>query len=494
MPPFLHPGFALLTVDYWAGLISRFSTCSGEQGYFLICTSKTPVAWIQLLALFGGAIMILFERGRRRALALAVVSMMFILHFYFLLGIDYVLGRLHIIGYHYLYWTLFPLLFGVAVASIATIVRLGFNRRVSAVRWIPAAANSLIAITSLIIFANVISIRLPPVAGASVFGLPPIAHAHVRKGDIHRYLEEHIALAPGKEFRGYVALYLGADDGFVKRLYPSPDGAVTHDLYVAARALLQQQFGNMFQLTDLWNSNIPTLEDYGQWLTKQMFIFNGDLLARPTDRVDGTGVATHLYKFAPELLAVLGVRYIVSDGTLHSPGVTQVMDETSPAGTTLRLYEIKNANLGTFSPTKAVISDSYEDAVAQLEKSPDTVILLGSAALPTDLVPARQARLTVIKGGYHIAAESSAASILVLPVQFSHCWQLVGAPENNASIFRANIVQTGLYFQGAIDATLQFKLSLANSRCRAHDGGDMRKYFSKGRPKTLSSDDYTHRG
>ena len=28
IPPFLHPGMALLTLDYWAGLISRFSTCS----------------------------------------------------------------------------------------------------------------------------------------------------------------------------------------------------------------------------------------------------------------------------------------------------------------------------------------------------------------------------------------------------------------------------------------------------------------------------------
>jgi hypothetical protein len=87
----------------------------------------------------------------------------------------------------------------------------------------------------------------------------------------------------------------------------------------------------MFQLTDLWNSNIPTFEDYGQWLTKQMFVLNSDVLANPEDIVDPTSVATHLYKFAPEILAMLGVRYIVSDGNLDHPSVTEVLTETSPA-------------------------------------------------------------------------------------------------------------------------------------------------------------------
>jgi len=31
IPAFLRAGWALLTFDYWRGLISRFSTCDGEQ-------------------------------------------------------------------------------------------------------------------------------------------------------------------------------------------------------------------------------------------------------------------------------------------------------------------------------------------------------------------------------------------------------------------------------------------------------------------------------
>jgi hypothetical protein len=203
------------------------------------------------------------------------------------------------------------------------------------------------------------------------------------------------------------------------------------------------------------------------------------VLANPEDIVDQTGVATHLYKFAPEILAMLGVRYVVSDGTLDHPSVTEVLTETSPDETTLRLYEIRNANLGTLSPTRAVIADGYENAALSLEKmQPDTVVLLEHMTLPSDLVSADQAQLTAVKGGYHIAARSAGASLLILPVQFSHCWQLMAEQESKSSIFRANLVQTGIFFRNRIDAELRFGFGVMNSSCRRQDADDMYKYFS----------------
>jgi hypothetical protein len=505
IPAFLHPGMALLTLEYWAKLISRFSTCADHSGV-LICPSKTWVAWVQIAALIGGAVMIVFDKGRRRALAITVVIMIALLHFYFLLWLDKVLGRFGILGYHYIYWTLFPLIFAVAVAAIATIVRLRTASRPSVARWVPAVASTGISIVFLIIFVEVISVRQPRMAGTGLFGLPPIAHAQVRKGPIHQYLEKHISLTPGKAFEGYGGLHLTAQDGFVRKQFLSggdarvylgavhelqrrrhlTSTAMSHLMYVYARHVLSTQFGNMFQLTDLWNSNIPTLEDYGQWLTKQMFVLNSDVLANPEDIVDPTGVATHLYKFAPEILAMLGVRYIVSDGKLDHPSVTEVLTETSPAETTLRLYEIRNANLGNWSPTRVIIADGYDSAVSSLEKiRPDTVILLEPMALPSDLVPAHQVRLTAMKGGYRITARSAGASLLILPVQFSHCWQLKAEPGSEGSIFRANLVQTGILFRDKIDAELRFGLGLTNSNCRRQDAYDMYKYFSTPRSEQV---------
>ncbi len=480
-PPFLHPGMALLTLDYWAGLVSQFSVCSELHGVFFICPSMAPVGWVQIGALLGGAVMIVFDEGRRRALAITVVTMIAFLYFYFLISLDRVLGPLHIVSYPYLYWTLFPLVFGVAVAGIETIVRHGSRHHPAIGRWIPAVANSAIATALLILFVGVIYVRQPVFAGESVFGFRPIAHVPVGKGAIHQYLEKHIAVTPGEKFRGYAGLYLDPDDGFVSKSLPSSTGASAHQIYVHARELLAQQFGNMFQLTDLWNSNIPTIEDYGQWLTRQMFMFDRDLLAAPGDIVDLHGVATHLYRVSPDILAMLGVRYIVTDAALKSPLATEVLQEASAAGTVLRLYEILNANLGNLSPTKVIAADSYADAVSRLRdlRSRDTVVVLDATSLPSDPVPAQRADLTVIKGGYHVEARSSGTSLLVLPVQFSHCWQLVGKSTGKVGIFRANIVQTGLYFRGDLDVDLRFGFGLLNSSCRRQDGDDMRRNFSR---------------
>jgi CDP-diglyceride synthetase len=143
---------ALLTVDYWISLISRFTTCSAEQGQFLICTSKTPVAWFQIAALIGGSIMIAFDKGRRRALAITVLGMIVFLHFYFLIGMEYVLGPVHVLGAAYFYWPLFPFIFAVVVEASAMIVGFAFRKHAPIARWIPAFANTGIAIVGLVIF------------------------------------------------------------------------------------------------------------------------------------------------------------------------------------------------------------------------------------------------------------------------------------------------------------------------------------------------------
>jgi hypothetical protein len=70
-----------------------------------------------------------------------------------------------------------------------------------------------------------------------------------------------------------------------------------------------------------------------------------------------------------------------------------------------------------------------------------------------------------------------------LPVQFSHCWQLRAEPENKGSVFRANIVQTGIFFRDKIDADLRFGFGLMNSTCRRQDADDMYKHFTTSRSK-----------
>jgi hypothetical protein len=138
------------------------------------------------------------------------------------------------------------------------------------------------------------------------------------------------------------------------------------------------------------------------------------------------------------------------------------------------------------SPTRAIIADGYDNAASSLEKmQPDTVILLERTTLPLDLVSADQARLTAVKGGYHIAARSAGASLLILPVQFSNCWRLMAEQDGKSSVFRANLVQTGIFFRDKIDAELRFGFGMMNSSCRRQDADDMYKYFSSPRSQQV---------
>ena len=136
----------------------------------------------------------------------------------------------------------------------------------------------------------------------------------------------------------------------------TPDERMTYDAYVAARDILFDRFGNSFQMMDLWNSGIPTLEEYGQWVSKQMYYFNRDLLAQPQDELDplpGRHLSLSLPASAP---ACPGCPFRHRGWELTDPSIELVLSEAGKGGATVNLYEIKGANLGQFSPTQVIVA------------------------------------------------------------------------------------------------------------------------------------------
>jgi hypothetical protein len=56
-------------------------------------------------------------------------------------------------------------------------------------------------------------------------------------------------------------------------------------------------------------------------------------------------------------------------------------------------------------------------------------------------------------------------------VQFSHCLRVVNS--SPARLTRANLLQTLVSFEGALDARLEFHFGLfADNKCRLRDGQD----------------------
>jgi hypothetical protein len=91
--------------------------------------------------------------------------------------------------------------------------------------------------------------------------------------------------------------------------------------------------------------------------------------------------------------------------------------------------------------------------------------------VPPTNAKARNVAMTVELDGVHIRAVSDGPAHILLPVQFSHCLRVVnGSP---ARLTRANLLQTLVSFEGALDARLEFHFGLfADNKCRLRDGQD----------------------
>jgi hypothetical protein len=476
LPPMFHPGWLLLTVDFWTESFGAFSTAVCLNWYQLMCPSAS-IGWFEMATLAGAAFLVFAGSGAKRCYGLAVIALLMLLHLYALLSMRLVLGRVHLISMPYLMWAFFPLAPPAAVATAWFIASTLSGRRVWRSAWIPAVVSCVIAVAAIAIWVRVIKPTLPRAPGTKmVLGRVPIAHIPASEGPILHFLQNQIGLTPGAEFRGYATTFLGAPNGLVRHLTKTPVERMSFEVYVAGREILANHFGNSFQMMDLWNRGIPTLEEYGQSVSKQMHYFNRDLLAEPKDQVDPLQSSVLLYRFHPQLLRALGVRFVIADGSLTEPSTELVMSQSGNAGATMNLYEINGANVGQFSPTQVIWAADYSAAVRTLRAWDDfetRVLLLGHSWQQFQLVSASRSRLFALRGGYRLAASAPGTALLVLPVQFSHCWRIDHtARADMPRIFRVNIIQTGVLFKNDVDIRLHFAFDPWNAGCRLEDARD----------------------
>jgi hypothetical protein len=477
-PPIFHPRWRLLSPTYWQDLAASLPVCSSQMQ--LMCPSAI-IGWFEVAVLAGAVVLSLTASGAKRRYGLVIIILLVSIHLYALLSMQQVLGRLHTVSTPYLMWSFFPLAAPAAISAATSVATWVIGRRAASSAWLPAAGSCLVAIAAIAVWVRMIEPSLPRPPGRGLLvGRAPIAHTPVKRGPIIDYLQQHIGLAPGAEFRGYAATFLGAPDGLVRKATGAASERMTYEVYLAARDILFDRFGNSFQMMDLWNNDIPTLEEYGQWVSRQMYYFTRDLLAQKQDHVDPLQSSILLYRFQPLLLRALGVRFVIADGTLADPGLEPVMTETGKAGATINLHEIKGANLGQFSPTEAISAGDYVTAVAALREQRDfenrVVVSFGKA----DLVRASHSRLVAIKDGYRLTASAPGTALLVLPVQFSHCWDIEDSSNRPPpSLLRANIVQTGILFKNNVDVRLRFNFEPWSASCRLEDARDLTRFGFK---------------
>src|SRR5262249_52115782 len=86
------------------------------------------------------------------------------------------------------------------------------------------------------------------------------------------------------------------------------------------------------------------------------------------------------------------------------------------------------------------------------------------------LVEASTGKMFFERGAIRVQAESRGRSLLLLPVQYSHCLVL---SDVSASLLPANLIQTALLFRGTIDLRIHLGYGLFRPGCRNQDLADL---------------------
>ena len=216
---------------------------------------------------------------------------------------------------------------------------------------------------------------------------------------------------------------------------------------------------------------IPTFEEYGEWSSVQAHAFAARLLAPPGIRFHSNYLRAFVIE--ADILRALGARYVLTDAAKLAQPATLRASVRAPNAPSVYLFELHDVNLGTYSPLRFVTA-ATADAIAELIRENrdhlDQVAVL-SEEVPATAARARDVVITIERDGIRIRTASSGPAHILLPVQFSHCLVVVnGAP---VRLRRANLVQTLMSFDGAIDARIEFRFGLfADNKCRLRDGRD----------------------
>lgn len=468
---------------------SVFSACSRANE--LLCP-RFLVFWFHLGALVGAVLQVLRGPSRLRLLAAGFFAYVGLVHLYEI-GIQGHVLKPPVISAPYLVWSAYVFYAFFFVAGIGLLLPSRFpwlrrlrSRRPAALgagaRRAARAGLACVLVPGLAAYwwtKDIAPYQPPPPRHKSLLGvLGPGPAREPVVGPITRYLIEHASLRPGGYFHGYTVTYFGDPAGHIRQAvgYDTPNRS--WDVYVRARHYLEKHYGNRFQETDLWDFDIPTFEEYGQWVSRQAQAFATELFSAPGDA--GHPVFLRVYRLDLDLLPPLGVRFVISDVRLHQPEAALRAQETSATAGPIYLYELRAPNLGDYRPTRASPVGTFAEAVGAVRDrkgalKSDVIVFTD---LPGPFASARNVKFRIQRDGFRLAAESDGRSLLLLPVQFSRCLRPRAARPwvdlSTIRLLRGNAVQTLLLFEKRVDVRVRFKFGLlGEARCRQRDARDL---------------------
>jgi len=280
-------------------------------------------------------------------------------------------------------------------------------------------------------------------------------------------LAKQIALKPGEIFRGRVGTFTGL------RINGSVNWLTLHTTdYELIRRL-----GNDHRMVGLWYYDIPTLIEYNPLITPAFYLMTKNFLARRGDLQVRSAITVR--NINQRILRMMGVRFLITDAPIADfAQLRESIPEHAPP--LLYLYELDGVNVGQFSPRNAILRTNASDILTAMERSgfDPAIDIVVEDSLPKNLSPLANSRVTAEVGGLRISASSSGTSVILLPLEFSHCLEVkrISRAQSLPKLFRANLVLTGLLFDKKLDAVVSyFTGPFHNAACRLEDARDMQR-------------------
>jgi hypothetical protein len=354
-------------------------------------------------------------------------------------------------------WPLYAIFTAVAAHAIFSFAA-GYLARAKP-QWVAAIQPRWIVLPAVFVVAAVMVLRKPPTVSGYPF--PP------QVTPVVAILKDNIALdAADAAFKGRIMTVVPV----------KPDGGDAWLQQFTAAGDWARDAGNDEMTLGLWYYRIPTLFEYNQFLSPEFHALLRRALQRPP--IAHQRNITVLDHPDSRVLRLLGVRYVLMPRPDASLGTLRASEDRS--GVPWGLLELPQPNLATYSPTAVEVR---RDLPSILDFLVDDGVDLSQRAvapdpIPGPLTPARVSALSMAGKDLRVVAESDGRSLVVVPVEFSHCLALSEAhPGAQAppAILRVDGLLTGILFEHRLDAVLSFRISpLRNTTCRWHDYQDVK--------------------
>jgi hypothetical protein len=281
--------------------------------------------------------------------------------------------------------------------------------------------------------------------------------------ELAAYLGDNIGLRNTRQFRGMLLM----------------NGGFSYDKYLVH--------------ADLWRSFVPTMDAYDTFDSSRFHYFISHLpLTKGAGSISSFGTIpvqraewthAHLDASSSKMLQAWGVRYVIHarlDGeeAQSPPDGAVVRGRFGPTTVGAQkivhsVYEYTHFNMGNYSPTNVIAARDAPWILHYLWR--DSFDLRESIILPQkieeSLVQANSGKMSFERGAIRVQAESRGHSLLLLPLQYSHC--LVPSEPVKVTLLPANLVQTAVLFQGSIDLRISFEYGLFSPGCRRQDLADL---------------------